>query len=142
MITGANFNTSINQEQRAFSLEVEEVTPEPSNQQAEKQPFTFPTSTKNTGIIGLSTLSDSTSKLRSEEVGYFDPEYQGESISQNINSAVVNAGKHVYYRDVYIFVDRLKDLGAQYGNTTVFNLIVACFRGSALMWYSMDLEDV
>lgn len=47
-------------------------------------------------------------EIRAEEVGYFDPEYKQEQ--GTTSGPVVNAGKHVYYRDVYIFVDRLKDL--------------------------------
>ena len=72
--------------------------------------------------------------LRAEEVGYFDPEYQNAA-----TGPVVNAGKYVYYRDVYVFVDRLKDLATQHD---VKHVISACFRGSALMWYSMELTDL
>ena len=47
--------------------------------------------------------------LRAEEVGYFDPEYQAEdSHNTDKHAPLVNAGKHVYYRDVYAFVDRLE----------------------------------
>ena len=83
-----------------------------------------------------SAPQESAPKLRAEEVGYFDPEYTTEGAS---HTAVVNAGKHVYYRDVYVFVDRLKDLAVQ--NKDVKNVIVSCLRGSALMWYSMELSE-
>ena len=75
--------------------------------------------------------------LRAEEVGYFDPEYQQEQ--GNTQGPVVNAGKYVYYRDVYIFVDRLKDLASQHD---VKQLLSACLRGTALMWYSMELTEL
>ena len=53
-----------------------------------------------------------TDQFRAEEMGYFDLEYQFE---QNIsNGSIVNANKHVYYCDVYIFIDRLKDLIIQH----------------------------
>ena len=51
-------------------------------------------------------------QLRAEEVGYFDPKYQPEQQSTVPPGPVVNAGKYVYYRDVYVFVDRLKDLAS------------------------------
>ena len=66
--------------------------------------------------------------LRAEEVGYFDPEYQQEQ--RMSNGPVINASKYVYYRDVYIFVDRLKDLATQHD---IKHIISTCFRGSALM---------
>ena len=76
--------------------------------------------------------------LRAEEVGYFDPEYQQEQGSTN--GPVVNAGKYVYYRDVYVFVDRLKDLAVT--RNDVKSVMTSCFRGSALMWYSMELTEL
>ena len=78
------------------------------------------------------------SQLRAEEVGYFDPEYQQEHGS---NGPVVNAGKHVFYKDIYVFTNRLKDLAVQRGERDTKAVIASCFRGSALMWYSMELTD-
>lgn len=79
-------------------------------------------------------------QLRAEEVGYFDPEYQQEQ--GTTNGPIVNAGKHVFYKDVYVFTDRLKDLAVQYGETNIKAVMTACFRGSVLMWYSMELTDL
>ena len=77
--------------------------------------------------------------MRAEEVGYFDPEHQQEQG----NGPVVNTGKHVFYRDVYIFVDRLKDLAVTRPNPNdVKRVITACLRGSALMWYSAELTEL
>ena len=54
--------------------------------------------------------------LSAEQVGYFDPGYKKEEdIGTNTSPAdtpVVSSGKHTYYRDVYVFVDRLKDVVA------------------------------
>lgn len=47
-------------------------------------------------------------EIRAEEVGYFDSEYQQEQ--GTISGPVINTGKYMFYRDVYVFVDRLKDL--------------------------------
>lgn len=79
-------------------------------------------------------------KLRAEDVGFFDPEYVAE---KSRNAQVVNAGKHVIYRDVYTFVNRLKDLAYAHGDTnTVTAVIPECFRGGALMWYTAELSDL
>ena len=84
-----------------------------------------------------------TPTLRAEEVGYFDPEYQAENFFKiDKRAPLVNAGKHVYYRDVYAFVDRLKDIASSRGKPAVRQVITACFRGSALMWYSMELDEL
>lgn len=81
-------------------------------------------------------------QLRAEEVGYFDPEYQQEHGLNGSNGPVVNAGKHVFYKDVYIFTNRLKDLAVQRGEEDTKAVVSSCFRGSALMWYSMELTDL
>ena len=78
-----------------------------------------------------------TKQLKAEDVGFFDPEYQDEkSIS---SEPIVNTGKHVLYRDVYIFVDRLQDLAETHTSSSVKDVIASCLRGSALMWYSTEL---
>ena len=69
-------------------------------------------------------------QLRPKEVDYFDPEYEKE---KNTHSAVINADKYVYYKDVYIFVNRLRDLTTQYDETIIKKVIVSVLRDSALM---------
>ena len=81
-------------------------------------------------------------QLRAEEVGYFDPEYQQEQGSNGSNGPVVNAGKHVFYKDVYFFTNRLKDLAVQRGEADTRAVVSSCLRGTALMWYSMELTDL
>ena len=68
-----------------------------------------------------------------------DPEYQQE---HGANAPVVNAGKHVFYKDVYIFTNRLQDLAVQRGEADTMAVLTSCLRGSALMWYSMELTDL
>jgi len=46
---------------------------------------------------------------------------------------VVNAKKHIFYCDVYVFVNRLKNLVILYDNEAIKNVIVACLRSFALM---------
>ena len=82
-------------------------------------------------------------EIRAESVGYFDPEYQNEKEQGSTNNGpVVNAGKYVYYKDIYVFVDRLKDLAKQQGDIKIRNVVSECLRGSALMWYSIELTEL
>ena len=70
-----------------------------------------------------------TGQFRAKKMRYFDLEYQSE---QRIASHdfIVNVGKHVYYRDVYIFVDRFKDLVIRYD---IIYIIALYLRGSTLI---------
>ncbi len=58
-----------------------------------------------------------------------------------MNSPVVNAGKHFFYKDVYCFTDHPKKLAVQ-RRDGVKKVITSCFRGSALMCYSMELTEL
>ena len=69
----------------------------------------FDSSPNSASLVPESTVPSPSppKQLRAEEVNYFDPKYKKETVK---NALVVNAEKHVFYRDVYVFVDRLKDL--------------------------------
>ena len=46
-------------------------------------------------------------EIRAGNMGCFDPSYQKDQGATN-NGPIVNAGKDIYYLDVYVFVDRLR----------------------------------
>lgn len=112
----------------------------PSNQNSSQPLPTIETSEQQASPPKTSLPRTNPGQLRAEEVGYFDPEYQQEQGTSN--GPVVNAGKHVFYKDVSVFTDRLKDLAVQRGEADVKVAMTACFRGSALMWYSMELTEL
>ena len=70
-----------------------------------------------------------------DEIGFFDPDYEG-------SAAVVNAGKHVFYRDVYVFIDRCKDMAPLRGEDKLRTVLPQCFRGAALIWHSTELSEM
>ena len=60
-------------------------------------------------IIDLNDFINNVFKLRFKKMKYFDLKYQNEKI---FNFAIINVKKHVYYRDIYVFVNKLKNLKA------------------------------
>ncbi len=49
--------------------------------------------------------------LRAEDVGFFDREFQAEQEhGKTTPGPVVNAGKHAYYLDIFLFVDRINEM--------------------------------
>ena len=77
--------------------------------------------------------------LKADDVGFFDPFYED---SSNSNTTVVNAGRHVFYRDVYAFIDRLKDLINLKEEDKVREVLPTYFRGSAQIWHSTELTEL
>lgn len=65
---------------------------------------------------------------------FFSPEHpDGEP------GPVANMGKYVCCRDVYVSVNRLKDL--DFTHSDVKAVIPTCLRGTALMWSSIELTE-
>ena len=80
--------------------------------------------------------------LRVEDVGYFDPEFQAEQEhGKTTPGLVVNAGKHAYYLDIFVFVDRLNELSRKYGQYVVQDVIPSCLQGSALTWWTTEVDN-
>ena len=58
------------------------------------------------------------SRLRVEDLGFFDPSYESEA-----NEPIVNVGRHVYYRNIFVWVDHLKELAKDHGDQKVRSLL-------------------
>ena len=81
--------------------------------------------------------------LKAEDVGFFDPGFQAseQKYRKTTPSPVVNAGKHTYYLDIFVFIDRLKALSRKYGQNAVQDVIPSCLRGSALTWWTTEVDE-
>ena len=84
--------------------------------------------------IAPSVTPSQPAKLKAEEIGYFDPTAEGER-------DIVTSGKHVIYKNVYEFKDRINTYKLHYSDEEVKNLIPACLRGDALKWHSNEIHE-
>ena len=73
-----------------------------------------------------------------QDVGFFDPFYDG--ISINTRSAMEHVGKNTYFRDVHVFIDRIVDVSRTKSDVVRQNLQF-CFRDSVLKWYISEFTD-
>ena len=62
--------------------------------------------------------------MKSKEVEFFNSEYED-------TRPVMNADKHIFYKNIYVFVNRLKDLITN--KNDIKNVLTACLRESALI---------
>ena len=75
-----------------------------------------------------------TSSIKSlliEQMRYFDSDYKKKrqtTMFFSIIESMISANKHVYYKDVYVFVDRLKNLKSQHEHQLMRNVLKSCLR--------------
>ena len=55
---------------------------------------------------------------------------------------IINIDKHVCYRDVYVFTNRLKDMTVIKDDNKLKIVISQCLRESALTWHSIELSTL
>ena len=72
-----------------------------------------------------------------ETLGYFDPGYAADN-----NESIVSAGRYTYYRDVFVWIDHLKEIAKTESDDTVRAQISSCLRGEALVWHSAELSEL
>ena len=65
--------------------------------------------------------------LKAKEVGFYNPDVPDE----HGKGPVATVGSDTVYRDIYIWVERLKDLVHIHGPAEVKQVIQTCLRGSA-----------
>ena len=69
------------------------------------------------------------SKLKIENVDFFD------SIQKKKNKSfiiIVHSNKHVFYKNVYVFVERLQDMIKQYDEKIIENFVIECLRNDVI----------
>ena len=70
-----------------------------------------------------------------EEIDFFDPAIE------EIES-LINVEKHVFYRNVYAFTDRLKNMTVIKREHKLRTVLFQCLRKSALIWHFIELFDL
>ena len=69
--------------------------------------------------------------LKVENIGYFDSKYQKNKPSLNqydVSTLTISVERHVFYRDVYAFVDRLKNMIISKNENKMKKVISTCLR--------------
>ena len=77
------------------------------------------------------------SRWYAADLGFFNPNYEGKTITTG--EAMEHAGKDTIFRDVHLFVERVKDIAATRGDELVRQNLSTCLKGVALSWYTAEL---
>ena len=83
------------------------------------------------------TLGDKSARWYASNLGFFDPNYENKTITTG--DAMKHAGKDTIFRDVHLFVERIRDVAAIKRDELVRQNLSTCLKGAALTWYTSEL---
>ena len=84
------------------------------------------------GILEIDVVNEDsgTSRFLSSDVGFFNLFYNGKL--SDIKVEIKHAEKKTYFRDVFIFINRIKDIARVKGVELLRNNLQICLRNKAL----------
>ena len=77
-------------------------------------------------------------KWNAEELRFFDSIYDNKST--NIDQVMKHAEKNIYFRDVHLFLNRVKDMILIHEDQFVRENLFICLRDTALQWYIAEIS--
>ena len=93
-------------------------------------------------IVSSSTQVEHSSDYRQnfkdwnvDDIEFFD-------LATKSTDSIVNIDKHVFYRDVYAFTNKLKDMTTIKSDNKLRTVISQCLREFVLIWHSIELTDL
>lgn len=119
-------------ELRAMMQELRTATPAPPGPPGPPGPQGEPGPSGNANGGG----SD---RFNPDDVGYFDPFYESKTI--DTAPAIEHSGKSTFFRDIHVFVDRVKDVARAKGDVLLRQNLQICLRGTALAWFTTELTE-
>ena len=93
----------------------------------------------NFDIVDTAANADKSIVESSKNIEYFDSDYEN---SSEKDFFIVIFDKHIFYRDVFIFIDRLKNLKKNFSKFKIKKYIVDCLKNTALKWQSAELNSL
>ena len=78
-------------------------------------------------------------KWNAFELRFFDSLYDEKSAV--IGNVIENFDKNTYFRDIHIFIERIKNIAQIKNDTIVRNNLYICLRETVLTWYISNLKE-
>ena len=88
--------------------------------------------------ISIHQNSSQNFRWNAADIDFFDSLYDGKSAF--IDNAIEHSEKDIYFRNVHVFIERIKDMSQIKSEAIVRNNLYTCLRETALTWYTSNLE--
>ena len=94
--------------------------------------FTFNANSNNYNSESTDDARISIREWTCDDIEFFD-------FSIDDIASIINVEKHVFYKDIYAFIDRLKNMIVHKKSDKLRNVISQCFKKFVLIWHSTKL---
>ena len=101
----------------------------------------YNSSNSNNNSQSFVDYNNNVDEWRVKNVDFFDFDYD-DDIVDNVDKSIKYFDKHIYYVDVYVFVDRLKNLISLRNENKLRIVLSQCFRDYAQEWHSLILSEL
>jgi hypothetical protein len=93
------------------------------------------TSSLTTTTQAASLSAEYFKKWTVDEIEFFD-------LDVKRNDSIVNVSRHVFYKNIYAFINRLKDMIIIRDDDKLRTILSQCFRDAVLIWHFTELFDM
>jgi hypothetical protein len=88
----------------------------------------------------ISITKSRAERLNSDDIEYFDLNFDEKSAFTD--KAVLHVSKNIYYKNVHVFVKKIKKMIIMLESEMLKKNLSSCLRESVLMWHTAELVDV
>ena len=101
----------------------------------------YNSSNSNNNSQSSADYNNNADEWKVKNVDFFDSDYD-DDIVDNVDKSIKYFDKHIYYVDVYVFVDRLKNLVSLRDENKLRTVLSQCLRDYAQEWHSLILSEL
>ena len=100
-----------------------------------QQSFFQPQNSKNNqNPVHSNGFFENNKKRNAKNIGYFDFDYDGKK-------PVIDAGKNVYYKNVYVFIQRFKNMKFIHDMKKFRTVLPQCYKKSVFIWHFTEISE-
>ena len=81
----------------------------------------------------------SDNRWNAAEIEFFDSLYDEKSVA--IENAIEDSKKDIYFRDIHVFIERIKNMTQIKDDILIKNNLYSCLKNTIFVWYTFNLSD-
>jgi hypothetical protein len=93
------------------------------------------TSSLTTEAQSINQETEYFKKWTTDKIEFFDS-------NVDEDDSIINVDRHVFYKDIYVFVDKFKNMITIRENDKLRTILSQCFRDASLIWHFIELFDM